>query len=113
MYNKVNALVYEAIIFFCRFYPLKKYFWIRQILEYCLDDWSAFRAEVAMAELEQQIEDLHKIWDAEQVEKQKPLYSEDAPDASEAQKLLGGSMRLRAPYEFSNKENIQEQNTTT
>jgi len=104
MYNKVNALVYEAIVFLCRFYPLKKYFWIRQILEYCLDDWSAFRAEVAMAELEQQIEDLHKIWDAEQVEKQKPLYSEDAPDASEAQKLLGGSMRLSSPWTDDKRE---------
>ena len=98
MYNKVNALVYETIIFCCRFYPLKKYFWIRKILEYCLDDWAAFRTEVAMAELDRQIEDLHKAWNKDQLEKQKPIYSEEAPDGSEAQKALGGQMRLRAPW---------------
>ena len=51
-----------------------------------------------MAELDKQIEDLQKAWDTEQLEKQKPIYSEDISDGSEAQKLLGGSMRLTSPW---------------
>ena len=97
-YNRLNALVYEAIIFTCRFYPLRRNPWIRKILDYCLDDWSAFRAEVAMQEVDRQVIEIHEAWTREQKEKEKPIYSEEAPDGSEAQKLLGGSMRLTSPW---------------
>jgi hypothetical protein len=98
MYNKVNALVYELIVFLCRFYPLKQKPWIRRILDYCRDDWAAFRAEVAMRDVDRQVENLHAQWDAEEKERQKPLYTELAPDGSKAQELLGGEMRLSAPW---------------
>jgi hypothetical protein len=98
MYNKTNALIYELIMFLCRFYPLKQKAWIRQILDYCRPDWAAFRAEVAMKEVDKQVEDLHAQWEEEEKIKQKPVYSEAKPDGSEAQKLLGGEMRLTAPW---------------
>lgn len=98
MYNKVNALVYEAIVFLCRFYPLKQKPWIRRILDYCRADWAAFRAEVAMKDVSKQIEDYHKARQIEEEEKRKPVYSEKAPDGSKAQQLLGGEMRLSSPW---------------
>lgn len=98
MYNKVNALVYEAIIFSCRFYPLKKYFWIRKILEHCLDDWAAFRAEIAMAEVDRQVQAIQEEWEKEEKEKLQPVYFESEPDGSTAQTLLGGEMRLMSPW---------------
>jgi hypothetical protein len=57
MYNKVNALVYELIVFLCKFYPLKRKPWIRRILDYCRPDWAAFRAEVAMRDVDKQVEE--------------------------------------------------------
>jgi hypothetical protein len=98
MYNKTNALIYELIIFLCRFYPLKQKPWIRRILDYCRDDWAAFRAEVAMKEVDKQIEDMQTKWAEEDKEKQKPIYTELPPDGSKAQELLGGEMRLTAPW---------------
>lgn len=98
MYNKVNALIYELIIFLCRFYPLKQKPWIRRILDYCRPDWAAFRAEVAMREVDKQVENLHAEWDKQEKEKQKPIYTELQPDGSKAQELLGGEMRLSAPW---------------
>ena len=98
MYNKVNALIYELIVFLCRFYPLKQKPWIRRILDYCRPDWAAFRAEVAMRDVDKQVEALHAEWDVDEIERQKPLYTETPPDGSKAQELLGGEMRLSAPW---------------
>lgn len=98
MYNKINALIYELIIFLCRFYPLKRKPWIRQILDYCLEDWAAFRAEVAIRDVDKQIDNLHAEWDKEEQAERKPVYSELPPDGSKAQELLGGEMRLSSPW---------------
>ena len=51
-----------------------------------------------MQEVDEQIADIHEAWNKEQKEKEKPIYSEEAPDGSEAQKLLGGSIRLTSPW---------------
>lgn len=97
MYNKVNALIYELILFLCKFYPLRRKPWIRRILQYCLDDWAVFRAEVAIKDIDKQVENLHAAWDLEE-KKQKPIYTELPPNGSKAQELLGGEMRLSAPW---------------
>lgn len=73
MYNKVNALIYELILFLCKFYPLKRKPWVRRILQYCLDDWAVFRAEVAIKDIDKQVENLHAAWDLE--EKNKNLFT--------------------------------------
>lgn len=98
MYNKLNALIYETIHFLCRFYPLKQKSWIRRILDYCRPDWAAFRAEVAMREVDKQVEDLYAQWEREEKKRQKPAYTELPPDGTKAQELLGGEMRLSAPW---------------
>jgi hypothetical protein len=99
MHNKINALIYELIIFLCRFYPLKQKPWIRRILAYCLDDWAAFRAEVAMKNVDKQVEDLHATWDKEEKAKNPTYqYIEHKPDGSKAQELLGGSMEIKSTW---------------
>lgn len=98
MYNKTNALIYELIIFLCRFYPLKQKPWIRRILDYCRSDWAAFRAEVTIREVDKQVEDLHAQWAKEEKIEHKPVYTELPPDGSKAQEVLGGEMRLTAPW---------------
>ena len=104
MYNKINALIYELITFLCRFYPLKRKPWIRQILDYCLEDWAAFRAEVAIKDVDKQVEALHAEWDKQEEIKRKPVYSELPSDGSKAQELLGGEMRLSAPWTVDKRE---------
>ena len=104
MYNKVNALIYELINFLDRFTQLKNKPWIRKILDYCREDWAAFRAEVAMKEVDKQIEDIHRAWKLEEQQKQKPVYSELPADGSKAQDLLGGEMRLTSPWMLDKNE---------
>ena len=108
-YNKFNALIYELIIFLCRFYPLKRKPWIRRVLDYCRPDWAAFRAEVAMKDVDKQVDKLHAAWDLEEKEKQKPVYTELEPDGSRAQELLGGEMRLSAPWTSYNSDSSSSQ----
>jgi len=100
-YNRFNALVYELILFIDRFKPgFKNKPWIQKILQNCRDDWAEFRTRVTMAQLEEDIEELHAAWDLEEAEQQKPIYSEEPADDSEAQRLLGGPMRLSASWTF-------------
>ncbi len=51
-----------------------------------------------MREVDKQVEALHEQWAEEEKEKQKPVYTELQPDGSKAQELLGGEMRLSAPW---------------
>ena len=98
-YNRFNALVYELILFIDRFNPgFKSKPWIQKILQNCRDDWAEFRTQVTMAQLEEDIEELHAAWDREEAEHFEPIYSEEPADDSEAQRLLGGPMRLSAPW---------------
>jgi hypothetical protein len=98
-YNKVNALIYEAILFLQKFFQFfKKNPWIKQILKNCFEDWCAFRAEVAMQQVDKQVEELHELWAKEEKKYTEPIYSEQPPDGSKAQSLLGGEMRLTALF---------------
>jgi hypothetical protein len=98
-YNKLNALIYELIIFFERFLPnLSRNPWIRQMKLNCRDDWATFRTIVTMMELEEEIENIHQIWKKEEEQKNRPIYTELPADGSNAQQLLGGEMRLSAPW---------------
>lgn len=51
-----------------------------------------------MKDVDVQIQELHELWKAEEQQKQKPTYTELPPDGSKAQELLGGEMRLSAPW---------------
>ena len=104
-YNRVNALVYEAIIFLQRFF---KFFRvnpvIKQILENCRPDWVEFRTRIVLADIDKQVEELHAEWDLQEAEANKPIYTEEPADESEAQRLLGGPMRLSAPWTVDKRE---------
>jgi hypothetical protein len=98
-YNLINALVYEVILFLQGFFKFfKNNPIIKQILKNCFSDWCAFRAELAIQEVDKQVEALHKQWEQEEKQKTNPIYSEKPPDGSQAQTLLGGEMRLTAPF---------------
>jgi hypothetical protein len=104
-YNRVNALVYEVILFlqnFFKFFRVNPI--IKEILENCRPDWVEFRTRIVLAELDKQVEQIHKAWDLEEAEKQKPIYSEEPADDSEAQRLLGGPMRLSVSWTFDKPE---------
>ena len=49
-------------------------------------------------ELKQQIVELHQLWDQEQPKAPQPVITEAAADGSTAQQLLGGELRVRAPW---------------
>ena len=95
-YNVLNALIYELIMWLCRFYPLKRKPWIRLVLKNCLTDWAAFRAELAIKDVDRQAQEIVKEWDAQE----KPKYEiiEHEPDGSKAQNLLGGTMEIKSNW---------------
>jgi hypothetical protein len=51
-----------------------------------------------MRGVDDQVEQLHQDWAALETKKHKPVFSESPPDDSKAQELLGGELRLRAPW---------------
>lgn len=51
-----------------------------------------------MRNVDKQVEELQEAWSKNEKEKQKPIYTELPPDGSKAQELLGGEMRLSAPW---------------
>jgi len=98
-YNRTNALVYEAILFISRFWPKIKFNpWVKKILENCRDDWAEFRTQIVMAELDEEVEELHKIWEREEAEHFEPIFIQEEADGSEAQRLLGGPIRLTSSW---------------
>jgi len=58
------------------------------IMEVCLHGWSAHKARLAMREVKKQSRAIRELWEAEDSESLKPIFSEDED----------GSMRLRAPW---------------
>jgi hypothetical protein len=98
-YDKTNALVYEIIQFISKFMPRIKFNpLIKKALAYCLDDWVEFRTQITLKQLDNDIEELHAQWDKEEAKNFEYIFSEEEPDGSEAQRLLGGPMRLSAPW---------------
>ena len=104
-YSKLNALVYEAIQFISRFWPNIKFNpWVKMALRNCLDDWVEFRTRITLKELDSDIEELHEQWDREEAEHFEYVFTEEKSDGSEAQELLGGPMRLSAPWSSDKNE---------
>jgi len=110
-YNRFNALVYELILFIDRFRPgFKNKPWIQKILQNCRDDWAEFRTQIVMADLDKQMKDIHEAWLEDAYYKYlDSFYTEEEPDGSEAQELLGGPMRLSAPWTSYNSDSSSSQ----
>ena len=86
--------MYELILFISRFSPgIKLNPWVRRALIYCVDDWAEFRTRIVMAEIDRDIEDIHRAWDEEQ-KQDMFTYSEGPSDGYKEQELLGGPMQL-------------------
>jgi len=110
-YNKFNALIYELILFIDRFRPgFKNKPWIQKILQNCRDDWAEFRTQIVIADLDKQIKDIHEAWLEDAYYKYlDSFYTEEEPDDSEAQRLLGGPIRLSAPWTSYNSDSSSSQ----
>jgi hypothetical protein len=97
--TRINALAYELGLSFSEKYPSLKFnVWFQRLMEHCKPFWVEWKTQRTMASVDQQINDLHQKWDQEEAEKQKPVFTEKEPNGSMAQSLLGGEMRLTAPW---------------
>lgn len=98
-YNRFNAFVYQLIEFIERFNPgfIHKP-WISKIRLNCRDDWSEFRTQITMKELDADIDELMVEMFMESIERKNYIYKEEPSDGSEAQELLGGPMQIKAPW---------------
>lgn len=77
---------------------LRHRWWVKALLDYTRPDWVEWKTEVTMRDVEQQIVELHQLWDQEHPRQPQPVITEAAPDGSQAQQLLGGELRIRAPW---------------
>lgn len=71
---------------------------VAAVLEHTRPDWVEWKTAVAMREVECQITELHQLWNQEQAKAQAPLITEAVADGSKAQQLLGGELRIKAPW---------------
>jgi hypothetical protein len=69
--------------------------WLQRVHDYWFDYWVQFKTDSTMADVDRQIEELHKQWDEEEP---KPIIVEHEPDDSKAQELLGGTLEIKAPW---------------
>ena len=61
-------------------------------------DWVEWKTEATMQDVDRQVEDLHKQWAIAEQTEQAPVITEKPSDGSAAQELLGGELRIRAPW---------------
>jgi len=95
----VNALLYELAMWLIRRTPrLRNNSILQRLIAYCQVDWVEWKVSRTMKDVDEQIEQLTQKWDTWEAELRKPVFSELPPDGSEAQALLGGELRLRAPW---------------
>ena len=98
-YRLWAALVHELARLVCDERPnLRHRWWVKALLAETHPDWVEWKTELAMREVDQQIAELHQLWDQEQAKAQAPVITKAAPDGSKAQQLLGGELRIRAPW---------------
>jgi len=118
-YNLLNAIIYEVVRILADNGILPKNNRIvAQILEHCFHDWTQWKTESTMQDVDRQVEEIKETWKEQEnqkiVEDFQERYSEakvtlhDAstravlvehpPDGSEAQSLLGGAMEIKSPW---------------
>lgn len=61
-------------------------------------DWVEWKTESTMQDVDRQVEELQEQWAAVEQVEQAPIITEKPPDGSNAQELLGGEIRIRAPW---------------
>ena len=99
-YNIWNAIAYEVTNLLIDYNPsLRNNHWIKLIRDNCFHDWIEWKTESTMKSVDQQIE-MIKQEQEEEDRKQfiDPIITEQPPDGSKAQELLGGEVRISAPW---------------
>ena len=71
---------------------------VAAVLEHTRPDWVEWKTAVAMREVDEWIAEMHHQWDKEHAAAVAPVITEAPPDGSKAQELLGGELRIRAPW---------------
>lgn len=106
-YNFWNAIAYEITNFLIDLdmrweqNPL-----IRSIRSYCFPDWTEWKTEQTMKNVDQQINDLQLQGKAEDdIKYVTPIIIEHPSDGSNAQELLGGTLQIKAPWYDDSKQN--------
>jgi hypothetical protein len=91
-------LLHELMRLVCDERPsFRQRWWVKALLDHTRFDWVEWKTELAMREVEQQIVELHQLWDQQQAAA-KPVITQAAADGSKAQQLLGDELRIRAPW---------------
>ena len=100
MYNIWNAAAYEITNILIDYNTkLEMNPWIKAIRLHCFPDWVAWKTERTMAKVDKQIEKLQEEMKKADYETYvKPIIREHKPDDSTAQKLLGGTLQISAPW---------------
>lgn len=93
------AVTHEVLRLLCeRRAALRHNTIIRAVLEHTRPDWVQWKTAVAMREVDEWIADMHQQWEEEYSAANAPVVTEAPPDGSKAQELLGGELRIRAPW---------------
>ena len=93
------AVTHEVLRLLCERRPaLRHNTIIRAVLEHTRADWVEWKTAIAMREVDEWVAEMHHQWDAEHAAANAPVITELPPDGSKAQGLLGGELRIRAPW---------------
>lgn len=95
-YNPTKALVYEFLLKLSDGKPFfRGNFIVRELMGFCFLDWVEWKKDVAMKDVDLQVEEILEKWEEEDP---KPTIIHYEPDGSTAQDLLGGAMEIRSPW---------------
>jgi hypothetical protein len=118
-YNLLNAIVYEVIRILTDGGILSKNNKIvSQILSHCFHDWTQWKTELTMKDVDRQVEEIKETWKEQENQEIVKLFQEKLPEAkvtlhdpitgavliehppdgSKAQDLLGGVMEIKSPW---------------
>lgn len=95
-YNPLYALVYEITnVLVTSNNRWLDYRLIRLARLHCFDDWVEYKAASAMITIDEQVKRLNQQIEWKEYQKDQYIFTED----SEGETLLGGEMRVTAPWE--------------
>lgn len=98
-YRRWAAVTCELLRLLCDYKPaLWHHPLIKSLMDAWRPGWVEWKTEVTMQEVDRQVDELHEQWSAAEQVEQAPIVTEKAPDSSNAQELLGGELRIRAPW---------------
>lgn len=98
-YRLWAAVAYELLRLLCDYKPaLWHHPAVKALMEAWRPDWVEWKTESTMQDADRQVEELQEQWAAVEQVEQAPIITEKPPDGSNAQELLGGEIRIRAPW---------------